>query len=243
MQRVPVPTAGVHPVLPRAGAPATPGAAPGGGGLQAADSGGTVPPARRLAVQRLAAPKPSSANGATRERPQGVAARPQAVPGTPTGHAGRAPVQQHAGPTVAGGNVPASVQRSALPAAAVLPVQRFPATPPLPPVSRTTPAPAPPRASRTVQRAPEPTTHRAHETQKMQKTPRTHKEHTAQKRVTAPPASTSTPIAGGVFDPRSLTEFQLDELTHRLIGRITRQLRTELRLDRERVGRLRDPRQ
>ncbi|OQR60935.1 hypothetical protein B6E66_27295 [Streptomyces maremycinicus] len=44
------------------------------------------------------------------------------------------------------------------------------------------------------------------------------------------------------FDPRSLTDFQLDELTHRLTGRITRLLRTELRLDRERIGRLRDPR-
>ncbi|MFH9550793.1 hypothetical protein [Streptomyces sp. NPDC017435] len=44
------------------------------------------------------------------------------------------------------------------------------------------------------------------------------------------------------FDPRALTDFQLDELTHRLTGRITRLLRTELRLDRERVGRLRDPR-
>jgi hypothetical protein len=44
------------------------------------------------------------------------------------------------------------------------------------------------------------------------------------------------------FDPRDLTDFQLDELTHRLTGRITRLLRTELRLDRERIGRLRDPR-
>ncbi|GGQ73430.1 hypothetical protein Saso_39090 [Streptomyces asoensis] len=44
------------------------------------------------------------------------------------------------------------------------------------------------------------------------------------------------------FDPRTLTDFQLDELTHRLTGRITRLLRTELRLDRERIGRLRDPR-
>ncbi|MEV5905362.1 hypothetical protein AB0L81_36535, partial [Streptomyces sp. NPDC052127] len=44
------------------------------------------------------------------------------------------------------------------------------------------------------------------------------------------------------FDPRALTDFQLDELTHRLTGRITRLLRTELRLDRERIGRLRDPR-
>ncbi|MCF3137467.1 hypothetical protein IPZ69_45565 [Streptomyces olivochromogenes] len=55
-----------------------------------------------------------------------------------------------------------------------------------------------------------------------------------------PPAYTEVPR--GAFDPRALTDFQLDELTHRLTGRITRLLRTELRLDRERIGRLRDPR-
>ncbi|MGW0573044.1 extensin [Streptomyces tauricus] len=55
-----------------------------------------------------------------------------------------------------------------------------------------------------------------------------------------PPAYTA--VAKGQFDPRSLTDFQLDELTHRLIGRITRLIRTELRLDRERIGKLRDPR-
>ncbi|MFJ5840522.1 hypothetical protein ACIQGO_27895 [Streptomyces shenzhenensis] len=49
-------------------------------------------------------------------------------------------------------------------------------------------------------------------------------------------------VAKGQFDPRSLTDFQLDELTHRLVGRITRLIRTELRLDRERIGKLRDPR-
>lgn len=55
-----------------------------------------------------------------------------------------------------------------------------------------------------------------------------------------PPAYTA--VAKGQFDPRSLTDFQLDELTHRLISRITRLIRTELRLDRERIGKLRDPR-
>jgi hypothetical protein len=37
-----------------------------------------------------------------------------------------------------------------------------------------------------------------------------------------------------------LKEGQLDELTHRLSGPLTRLLRMELRFDRERVGRLRD---
>ncbi|OSP25269.1 hypothetical protein B7767_42675, partial [Streptomyces sp. 13-12-16] len=50
------------------------------------------------------------------------------------------------------------------------------------------------------------------------------------------------PHAGQSFDPRALTDGQLDELTHRLVGPLTRLLRAELRMDRERIGRLRDPR-
>ncbi|WP_370151700.1 hypothetical protein [Streptacidiphilus sp. EB129] len=46
----------------------------------------------------------------------------------------------------------------------------------------------------------------------------------------------------GGFDARALSDGQVDELSHRLIGPLTRLLRTELRLDRERIGRLRDPR-
>ncbi|MEF9905265.1 extensin [Streptomyces sp. P9-A2] len=64
-----------------------------------------------------------------------------------------------------------------------------------------------------------------------------------------PPYSRHDPHPGGggshsaqSFDPRTLTDAQLDELTHRLIGPLTRLLRTELRMDRERIGRLRDPR-
>ncbi|MBY8888857.1 extensin [Streptomyces sp. PTM05] len=48
--------------------------------------------------------------------------------------------------------------------------------------------------------------------------------------------------AGEEFDARALSDGQIDELTHRLLGPLTRLLRTELRLDRERIGRLRDPR-
>ncbi|MFD5970226.1 hypothetical protein ACFWGR_29070 [Streptomyces sp. NPDC060311] len=55
-----------------------------------------------------------------------------------------------------------------------------------------------------------------------------------------PPEYTAVPDGG--FDPRQLTEFQLDELVHRIVGRVTRLVRTELRMDRERIGRLRDPR-
>ncbi|MGQ4516050.1 hypothetical protein [Streptomyces sp. DW26H14] len=46
----------------------------------------------------------------------------------------------------------------------------------------------------------------------------------------------------GEFDARHLTDGQVDELLHRLVGPLTRMLRTEFRLDRERVGKLRDPR-
>ncbi|MBQ1101202.1 hypothetical protein KBY55_35465, partial [Streptomyces sp. b94] len=56
------------------------------------------------------------------------------------------------------------------------------------------------------------------------------------------PPSAYTAVPAGGFDPRELTEFQLDELVHRIVGRVTRHVRTELRMDRERIGRLRDPR-
>jgi hypothetical protein len=63
-----------------------------------------------------------------------------------------------------------------------------------------------------------------------------------------PPYSAQRPPSSGghgisaEFDARELSDGQVDELTHRLIGPLTRLLRTELRLDRERIGRLRDPR-
>ncbi|MER7837378.1 hypothetical protein ABTY98_16080 [Streptomyces sp. NPDC096040] len=49
-----------------------------------------------------------------------------------------------------------------------------------------------------------------------------------------------TAVEAGGFDPRALTEFQVDALVHRIIDRVTRHVRTELRRDRERVGKLRD---
>ncbi|MEU0118762.1 extensin [Streptomyces bobili] len=126
--------------------------------------------------------------------------------------------------------------RRAVPPAAlpVLPAARAP-LPPLPPV----PAPPPPRATPAappVQRTPAPTAPPT--------TPspgHAHADAPPPYSESAPPPAYSEVPRGG-FDPRALTDFQLDELTHRLTGRITRLLRTELRLDRERVGRLRDPR-
>ncbi|MHA6761773.1 hypothetical protein [Streptacidiphilus sp. PAMC 29251] len=60
-----------------------------------------------------------------------------------------------------------------------------------------------------------------------------------------PPTAQVTPGVDEVtsrFDARKLKDAQVDELTHKLIGPLTRLLRTELRLDRERIGKLRDPR-
>ncbi|MEU2159229.1 extensin, partial [Streptomyces sp. NPDC019396] len=73
---------------------------------------------------------------------------------------------------------------------------------------------------------------------------------TAQRRAAGPPPPPTKGAGDGAppphgpadFDARALTGAQIDELTHRLIGPLTRLLRTELRLDRERIGRLRDPR-
>lgn len=58
----------------------------------------------------------------------------------------------------------------------------------------------------------------------------------------SPPPPAYTRVPKGTFDPKDLTDFQIDELVHLMIGRITRLVRTELRMDRERIGRLRDDR-
>ncbi|EFL38110.1 conserved hypothetical protein [Streptomyces griseoflavus Tu4000] len=188
------------------------------------------PVARRPAVQRLAHP----------ERPP----HGDAVPVRSAGP--RAPVR----PPV-GGDVPVSVQRAPMPvvtpvppqpAAPVMPVQRFTSTPHVPPpVARPAPAPAPPPSPPVVQRAPEPGPNRTSAAPTSRGTPPSPSKHTDSPPSVAGPTG-RTPAPGPAFDPRSLTDFQLDDLTHRLVGRITRHLRTELRLDRERVGRLRDPR-
>ncbi|WP_345091293.1 hypothetical protein [Streptomyces ramulosus] len=47
---------------------------------------------------------------------------------------------------------------------------------------------------------------------------------------------------GDGFDARDLTDGQVDELVHRLIGLLVPRLKAEFRHDRERIGRLRDPR-
>ncbi|MEV2234733.1 extensin [Streptomyces phaeochromogenes] len=135
----------------------------------------------------------------------------------------------------------APARASALPAAPV--VQRHAAAAPAPiPVQREAggaPQPTPARTTTAV------STVTAHGTSSRDvsasgSTSDPHKKHKTPD--SDEPLPEYTPVAKGQFDPRSLTDFQLDELTHRLIGRITRLVRTELRLDRERIGKLRDPR-
>ncbi|QLH23634.1 hypothetical protein [Streptomyces sp. Rer75] len=93
-----------------------------------------------------------------------------------------------------------------------------PTPPPVTPPHQPPEAPAPPPASRTA-RASSP----ARDSGKGKRT-----------------TTAATQIAA--FDARTLTDGQFDELVHRLIGPLTRLLRTEFRLDRERIGKLRDPR-
>lgn len=55
-------------------------------------------------------------------------------------------------------------------------------------------------------------------------------------------ADKPAPSVTSQLKPRELKEDQVAELVNRLIGPMTRLLRAELRLDRERIGKLRDPR-
>ncbi|MGX1915044.1 hypothetical protein ACWIID_40410 [Streptomyces phaeochromogenes] len=122
------------------------------------------------------------------------------------------------------------VQRHAAAAPAPIPVQREAGGAPQPTPARTTTAVSTVTAHGTSSR----------DVSASGSTSDPHKKHKTPD--SDEPLPEYTPVAKGQFDPRALTDFQLDELTHRLIGRITRLVRTELRLDRERIGKLRDPR-
>ncbi|MFE2942137.1 extensin [Streptomyces sp. NPDC059255] len=151
-----------------------------------------------------------------------------------------------------------------------LPVQRAAATPAVAPADvpqaarLTTPAapgrPSTPRGSTTVavQRAPERggrpagsvlppgNTTAPGQRSSVQRAPaqqvtvqRAPNEDTSEKKKSTDP---EPPSVTSQFKPRELKEDQMAELVHRLIGPMTRLLRTELRVDRERIGKLRDPR-
>ncbi|MFF5145429.1 extensin [Streptomyces sp. NPDC013157] len=178
----------------------------------------------------------------------------------PTGPAAPLPlfVQRAATPPAALPVKPATTTSAPTPAQ---PVTLRPTTP----ISATTPLPVAPLGRVTVQRdaltTASPGGH--HPTSSLKKAPATHTSRPAAPRTQTsrqppppdgppPPgysASASaaddpppgyTAVEAGGFDPRALTEFQVDALVHRIIDRITRHVRTELRRDRERVGKLRD---
>ncbi|MFJ9345301.1 extensin [Streptomyces sp. NPDC101237] len=170
-----------------------------------------------------------------------------------------------AGPAAAGPAAAARlpfVQRAVAPAAA-LPVRpsTAAATPgepvplrPTAPISATAPLPVAPVGPRTVQRdalaatavkdvpvttvPPEALVTRA-ERQPPPGEPPSYSASGSGPGPEEPPPGYSA-VAEGGFDPRALTEYQVDALVHRIIDRITRHVRTELRRDRERVGKLRD---
>lgn len=226
---------------------AAPQPAPMGPAYEAASGAVATPPVSSaspaaLPVQRAVTPTPSVPLGRPTEGRAPGAASPQAPfpsvlagPGSGPAHMGQRPTE----------GAPAAVQRAAAsPAAPQPPVHAhslaYPSTP-LPPTTAS-------RTSPTVQRdaaatpaptptAPAPTPPPAATSRTARTSSQTRDSGTQTKRTTT---STATQTAG--FDARSLTEGQFDELVHRLIGPLTRLLRTEFRLDRERIGKLRDPR-
>ncbi|MFD9321230.1 hypothetical protein ACFWDQ_26790 [Streptomyces sp. NPDC060053] len=199
------------------------------------------PPASPAPVQRRAVKAPVPLR---RTAPGAAAGQPVAHP-YPTPDLPPTPATQATQATQAAPPIPV-VQRRPLPAApvsaATAPVR--PATSPAPHATPASPALAAPVP---MPMAPLPI-------------PATPPTSVVQRRTAPPPPAPTKPLRAAAlpadgeqaaasqasahpgFDPRRLTDFQLDELTHRLTGRITRLLRTELRLDRERIGRLRDPR-
>ncbi|WP_436738197.1 hypothetical protein [Streptomyces sp. BBFR102] len=115
--------------------------------------------------------------------------------------------------------------------AAALPVQRAHAHAAERPAPAAVPVPAPAPA----RRAPVPAVQRV--TAPPRTTPAVVQRGTGGESKGKPPPSVTSQV-----NPRDLREDQVVELVNRLIGPMTRLLRTELRLDRERIGRLRDPR-
>ncbi|WP_328537637.1 hypothetical protein [Streptomyces sp. NBC_00344] len=176
------------------------------------------------------------------------AATPPVPDGAPPGNA--APVRPLSG--TARQDAPVVTPRAAAAAPPVaLPVQRAPGTPsshaPAPPrlLKPATPAapvvspvtvPAGGTGSGGNSGAPPPYTERAESPPPYSRRPPPRNSNGGTRHV----RSQDGPGAG--FDARKLSDGQVDELTHRLIGPLTRLLRTELRMDRERIGRLRDPR-
>ncbi|MGW7295439.1 hypothetical protein ACWGIB_23990 [Streptomyces xiamenensis] len=144
-----------------------------------------------------------------------------------------------AAPRQASGTAPVGLAPATAPAPVAMPVARRaqPAPPaPTPPAPAPSPAPAP-KAARTVQRTPSASSPAG--------APSVRWQSAAVRTSSDAERSENADAFEGrreATDPLDLSEFQLDQLSRKLISRITRLLRTELRLDRERIGRLRDNR-
>ena len=195
--------------------------------LSAAKSvSGTTPPTGAPRAIAHAAPRSSTSHTpAVVQRQAAAVPRAPEAPGSTPGIAGTNATTTAPAPSPRPDRAPTPVQR--------VPVQRDAGGPPLPTPATTTTAVSTVTAHGTSSRGPL----AADSTSEPHKTPKTSKTLDEDE-----PLPEYIAVPEGKFDPRSLTDFQLDELTHRLIGRITRLIRTELRLDRERIGKLRDPR-
>ncbi|MFE9768357.1 extensin [Streptomyces sp. NPDC005808] len=208
-------------------------------------------------VERSSGPTPSATGFAQlpsyTARPAAIG-HTQRIPTTPATALRRAPAPTAPGAT----HTPVQPARPRTPALSIpLPVQRAQATPPTPPTSTPTPASAPPtpvRVQRRVSEAPPahappvpPPGSRGAPAASRSGTADFRPRELDDRQIDELADRMAEPIGQRMdvtakFDPRKLTSHQLDELTHRLIGRVTRLVRTELRMDRERIGKLRDPR-
>ncbi|WP_405778516.1 hypothetical protein [Streptomyces sp. NBC_00859] len=208
-------------------------------------AGPVTGPAVRHAPIALTAPsRPAGSTAVSTARPAaGAPSVPAAAPGT--GAVGTDTTGGPAAPVVTLGRT------AAAPAPSALPVQRAPGTParaPKAPSLLKPATPAPPQLSAVTVTAqgtgsgagngggapPPPYTESAESPPPYSAV--------APNLNNGPRCDGSTEEAAPRFDARDLSDGQVDELTHRLVGPLTRLLRTELRMDRERIGRLRDPR-
>ncbi|MET7881598.1 hypothetical protein [Streptomyces avermitilis] len=244
---IPGPAAHATPVVRHSAAAGTP-AVPPPGGLPTP----TNTPVARPTVQRAAPALPTHRTTATRhgDAPVPVQRTSTANPMNPMNPAHPAhPALNATGSTPAPTNtsagtptpraVPLTTTHAAPPIA--LPVQRSSAASPEPPAPAPAPAPqvqrdinstSPPPYSASPPPPPPPPPSGPPPAYSANEPPASHSADEE-----ALPAY--TPVD---FNPRALTPGQIDELTHKMAGPIVRLLRTELRLERERTGRLRDPR-
>ncbi|MET8286493.1 hypothetical protein ACGFWD_21605 [Streptomyces sp. NPDC048448] len=228
------------PVVQRLTAPGTPAPSPAVG--------------HPTPVVRYASADPSTRLAATaRHHHDGTSPlRPATSPNGPLGGTSSPAAGGSAGPAAPArpansGHRTGAAPRTAVPLTAVppvpplaLPVQRASVAPPAPPAPKPGTPPVTPHVQRVVNPTsppPPPPPTAPPPAYSASEPPSSSSGNRGVENEQAPPAY--TPVD---FNPRALTPGQIDELTHKLAGPITRLLRTELRLERERIGKLRDPR-